>query len=119
LRCLADESVDSAITRRLRREGHDVRSVAEEYPGSSDEEVAAIALADERILLTEDRDFGRLVYARLQATCGVILMRYPARARVGFPEEMVELLGKYNEQLVGAFVVAQPGRSRIDRLPSA
>jgi predicted nuclease of predicted toxin-antitoxin system len=58
-------SLDMSLVRALRRDGHDVLAVAETSPGTPDEEVVRLAQADDRIVLTEDRDFGRLVYAQL------------------------------------------------------
>ena len=63
LRFLADESCDFAAVRALRTEGFDVLSVAEALAGADDVDVIALALRERRILLTEDKDFGQLVYA--------------------------------------------------------
>ena len=63
LQFLADESCDFAAVRALRTEGFDVLSVAEAMAGADDESVIALSLRDNRILLTEDKDFGQLVFA--------------------------------------------------------
>src|SRR4051812_21797708 len=81
IKFLADESADMAIVRALRAAGYQVRAVGEEFGGASDEEVSDRALADDSILLTEDRDFGRLIYLQRRGTRGVIYFRYPATAR--------------------------------------
>ncbi|MBI4219547.1 MAG: DUF5615 family PIN-like protein, partial [Chloroflexi bacterium] len=60
MRFLADESSDIRVAQALRRAGHDVVAVAETARGAPDREVLETALKDRRILLTEDRDFGRL-----------------------------------------------------------
>ncbi len=78
---LADESADFAAVRALRADGHDVVAVAEIAGGAPDDVVLELARTSGRILLTEDKDFGQLVYADRQATGGVILIRFPARAR--------------------------------------
>ena len=117
MRFLADESVDIAVVHALRLAEHDVLAIAEEHPGASDEDVTNLASADKRILLTEDRDFGRLVYARLQDVAGVVYMRYPGRVRSEFAQDVVALVETRGERLTGAFVVLQPGRTRISRLP--
>lgn len=72
---------------------------------------------DHRILLTEDRDFGRLFYAQLNAAEGVVYMRYPAGTRREFAQSVVKLVRDEGEKLIGAFVVMHPGRTRISRLP--
>jgi len=61
--------------------GHEVAKVDDLAPGSEDEPVAAMANAHSSILLTEDRDFGRLVYVLNRGLHGVIYVRWPAHAR--------------------------------------
>jgi len=117
LRLLADESVHMAVVRELRSAGQDVLAIVEDRPGSSDEEVAALANSDHRVLLTEDRDFGRLVYAQLAAAEGVVYMRYSAGTRRDFARSVVNLIADEGDRLIGAFVVMHPGRIRISRMP--
>jgi predicted nuclease of predicted toxin-antitoxin system len=117
MRFLADESVDMAVVRALREAGHDVRAIAEDEPGAGDATVAERARADERTLLTEDRDFGRLVFALNQPTGGVIYMRYNAARRLAFASEVASVVAREDHRLLEAFTVIQPGRTRIGRLP--
>ena len=58
-----------------------------------------------RILITEDKDFGQLVYAKMQKTGGVIFIRFPARVR------------RRGQRLIGSFTVLQPGRVRTGPRP--
>jgi predicted nuclease of predicted toxin-antitoxin system len=60
---LVDESCDFAVVRALRAAGHDVKAIAEVCPGVSDEKVMEIGIEEGRVLLTEDKDFGWLVFA--------------------------------------------------------
>jgi predicted nuclease of predicted toxin-antitoxin system len=117
LRLLADESVDIAVVQALRQEGHDVVAIVEARPGTSDQDVAEIARTEGRILLTEDRDFGRLAFAELKALGSVVYMRYPSALRLEFAREVVEFVRDRDQQLAATFVVLQPGRARIGRLP--
>jgi hypothetical protein len=57
------------------------------------------------------------VYAQASASTGVILIRYPAPARTGLPSQILNLVQHLGDDLVGAFVVVQPGRTRITRSP--
>jgi predicted nuclease of predicted toxin-antitoxin system len=110
---LADESCDFAAVRALRADGYDVTAVAEVAGGAPDEVVLALALASDCILLTEDKDFGQLVHANRQATGGVILIRFPARARGSLGATVVAAVRLLGERLIGRFVVIQPGRVRL------
>jgi len=110
---LADESCDFAVVRALRVAGHSVLAVVEASPRADDEDVLELACREERVLLTEDKDFGRLVYADQQATGGVVLVRYPAAARTRLPGDVVQLVNTRSNDLLGRFVVIQPGRIRL------
>jgi hypothetical protein len=85
VKLLADEGVDAAIVTRLRSDGHDVVYVAELSPGITDEAVLELANANERILVTTDKDFGELVF-RLRpsrALAGATLDRQGRCRRAG------------------------------------
>ncbi len=70
---LADENIPSHLVRQLRGLGHDVRYAAELEPGLNDEEWLDAARHDDRTLITDDKDFGELVFRRRMLTCGVVL----------------------------------------------
>lgn len=117
LRFLADESCDFAAVRALRTEGFDVLSVAEASAGADDDVVMALALREGRILLTEDKDFGQLVFAAGTKSVGVVLVRFPVSARSTLGARMLDLVRKHADRLTGSFVVLQPERIRISGLP--
>lgn len=72
-----------------------------------------LAFREHRILLTEDKDFGQMVYADSQQSSGVILIRYPASARRTLPEAVVTLVSGLAADLSRSFIVITPGRVRI------
>lgn len=56
--------------------GHDVVWIREAAPGSSDTAVLARALAEDRLLITLDKDFGELVFkCGATASRGIVLFR--------------------------------------------
>jgi hypothetical protein len=59
VRWLVDECVDAALAILLRELGHDVIYMSDVAPRATDTEVMARAYSENRILLTEDKDFGR------------------------------------------------------------
>ena len=115
MRFLADESCDFAAVQALRASGHDVVSVAEAARGAEDLVVIELARSQRRILLTEDKDFGQLVFAAARPTGGVILILWPVTARGNLGVALVELATTQGDALAGAFVVVEPGRVRISR----
>lgn len=116
MRFLADESCDFIVVRTLRAAGHDVAAVSEITPRADDSDVISLAVHEKRILLTEDKDFGQLVFAHGQNASGVIFLRFPVEARKQIAEEVVKLVGERGEKLAGSFVTIQPGRIRISKI---
>ncbi|MCY4551898.1 MAG: DUF5615 family PIN-like protein [Defluviicoccus sp.] len=64
MKLLANENIPLDSVRSLRSGGHDVVSISEQSPGISDEDVIRIARAENRIIVTFDRDYGELVFRR-------------------------------------------------------
>jgi len=110
---LADEGCDFGVVRALREAGHNVTAVAEVTPRAEDQGVLELARRQQRILLTEDKDFGQLIYADEQAMGGVVLIRYPAGVRSHLPGDVLRLVSERGDDLVGRFTVMQPGRVRL------
>ena len=74
MRFLANENVTATVIRELRQRGHDVLSAKESMRSHKDEVILARAQAEERIVVTHDKDFGELAFrSQLPASCGVIL----------------------------------------------
>lgn len=113
MRFLADESCDFAVVRALRSAGHDVAAVRDLAPGAPDEDVVRMTRVQERVLLTEDRDFGRLVFASTYESPGVLYLRFPANARQTMVDTVLMLVERQDLRLNQHFVVVQPGRIRI------
>ena len=113
MRFLADESCDFAAVRALRAAGHDVLAVSEFLQRSVDEQLMEMAYTEGRILLTEDKDFGRLGFAGQLNTAGVILVRFPATARAALAASVTQLVSQLGPKLTGSFVVLRPGSVRI------
>jgi predicted nuclease of predicted toxin-antitoxin system len=113
MRLLADESCERSLIAALRSRGFDVRELGEAELGTADERLLQMAYQERRILLTEDKDFGNLVYANDRVACGIILVR----ARVGARSEVASLIHDLVVELAGAlhgsFVVVEAGRTQV------
>lgn len=75
-RLLADENIPRAVVIILREKGYDIVSVWELRPGMGDEEVVELAVKESRIIITFDKDFGRIALIK-HGVPGVILLRIP------------------------------------------
>ncbi|MBF6559436.1 MAG: DUF5615 family PIN-like protein [Candidatus Binataceae bacterium] len=114
---VADESCAGPVIRALREAGHDVIAIAEISKGIPDELVMKRAFAERRVLITEDADFGELVYVRERPSAGVILVKFDSRARRAKPTAVVEAVAKLGVRLRDGFAVIAPGRVRLARRP--
>ena len=110
---LADECCDFTIVRTLRADGHDVLAMAEGRVRTDDRDLLELALRDDRILITEDKDFGWLVFAARLESPGVVLVRYPALSRASLGRDMQGLIRTHGSSIAGNFVVVRPGSFRI------
>ena len=110
---LADESCDFAVVRALRANGYDVLAVCEYASRSVDSDLIIQAYRERRILLTEDKDFGWLVFVSHLDSAGVILIRFPGNVRETLAQNVLHLVQENGEDLVDAFTVIQPGYIRV------
>jgi predicted nuclease of predicted toxin-antitoxin system len=116
VRLFADENCDFSVVIDLRLAGYDVVSITEQMAGADDQTVIDFACSERRLLLTEDKDFGQLVFAAAKQHSGVILIRYPAAARSALSAAAVKLLSDSGESLYSRFAVLEPGRVRVTQL---
>jgi len=112
MKFLLDENAEYAIAEFLKGLGHDVRIIGLDYPaGLSDEEVLRIANEELRILITNDRDFGQLIFRERMAHSGVIFFRLgeqPVTEKIGL---LARILREHPHGL-DAFVVVTRHRIR-------
>ncbi len=70
-----DESVDYSIVKELRNKGYNVYAISEQLPSIPDKEVLSVAFQNNALLITEDKDFGELVYRFQLPHKGILLVR--------------------------------------------
>lgn len=116
---LANENVPGEVVEAVRQAGHDVAWIGELSPGVDDGAVLAAALADGRVLVTFDKDFGDMAFRQGKtATRGVLLLRPRLRSPSYLAEFLLAVLGQAITW-EGSFSVAQEGKLRVVPLPVA
>jgi len=114
---LANENFPGDAVEALRNRGHDVLWVRVDMPGSNDGDVLSRATADNRILITFDKDFGELAFrAGLPASSGIILFRIPLTASSSIAELSVKVLESRTDWS-GHFSVIEANLIRMTPLP--
>ena len=117
MRLCANENIPEDCVHRLRQDGHDVFWIRETTPGVSDDAVLARAAAEDRLLITFDKDFGELVFRRgAKASQGVVLFRIPQPSAAAVAERVAVVLVS-REDWPDHFSVVEESTIRMRRLP--
>jgi predicted nuclease of predicted toxin-antitoxin system len=119
MRFLVDECTGPAIARWLRAQRHDVLSVYEKARGIDDDKVIQRAFAENRILITNDKDFGEKVYREQLPHRGVILLRLSDERPAIKIDVLERLLTGYADRIPGQFVVVTETKIRFARINPA
>ncbi len=92
--------------------GHDVVSALDRDPRATDEDILALALEEDRVLVTEDKDFGELVFVRrLPHPCIIRFVDMPIAEKVA---AMRELIDRYADAMQErALIVVTQHRIRV------
>lgn len=117
MKFVVDESSGQSIVNELRRLGHDAISIQELFPGIDDPPILEIAVDDERIVITNDKDFGELVYRSGLPHAGVVLFRLEDESAGNRVRMMKKVLQACGDKLIKSFTVATEKKIRI-RKPS-
>lgn len=92
--------------------GHDVLSARDGYAGASDRALLELAYREERVLLTEDKDFGELVFSlRLPHPCIVRFDELTADEGAAAIRNLIEFHSPVMRQ--GAIIVVSRNHVRI------
>jgi predicted nuclease of predicted toxin-antitoxin system len=114
---LANENFPLDAVEALRHAGHDVAWIRVDAPGSNDQQVLGRAVAEQRVLLTFDKDFGELAFhAGLPASCGIVLFRLEAPSAAVVAQWVLTAIQSRTDW-AGHFSVVEPGRIRVRTLP--
>lgn len=115
MKFLLDESADYPLAPYLKTLGHDVKTITIDFQRAlPDKDVLAIAKREKRILITNDRDFGELIFRQNLSHAGVILFRLGEESLETKKTALNTVLTKYAHEL-RHFIVVTPLGVRIRR----
>ncbi|GAP37734.1 DUF5615 family PIN-like protein [Piscinibacter sakaiensis] len=114
---LTDENIPRPAVLALRAAGRDVESVSERMPGASDLAVLRYAATSRRWLVTFDRDYGELVFARLAPSpAAIVFLRQGSHPPTWAAEAVLDVLAQV-EFAAGHLVVVSDRSLRRRPLP--
>ncbi|MBI3272850.1 MAG: DUF5615 family PIN-like protein [Planctomycetes bacterium] len=116
MRFLLDRCVGGRLAEWLRAQGHDVLESRERGPDPGDAEILRGAFSEGRVLVTNDKDFGQLVFVEKLAHAGLVrLPDVPPTQRITL---LAEVIARHAEALTaGAVVTVRGGRIRVSARP--
>lgn len=110
---IVDESTGASVIEYLRKAGHDVLAIRETLPQALDSDILTLAETEERILVTNDKDFGDLVFRSGKTHHGILLLRLRDERRQNKIRIIESVIDQYGSRLKGNFVVATERGVRI------
>ncbi len=110
-RIIAGERVAYRIVIGLRQEGMTVYSVSEQQLAIKDESVLEIAFENGALLITEDKDFGELVFRLQLPHHGILLIRInEAKYKIS---AAIAAISHHYDEMVDKFSVLNNNKLRI------
>ncbi|MBA3649234.1 MAG: DUF5615 family PIN-like protein [Chitinophagales bacterium] len=110
---IADENLEQYWIELLRDKRFEVFSIRDEKPGISDREIAEFVRSRNGCLITEDKDFGELIFSYGVKSLSVILLRYDQPRYSQIEPVLLKFLSDYVTPAENLFVTVTPGRVRV------
>jgi len=113
LKFLADVNVERGVVDYLRKLRYDVKWIPDFTGQMTDEDLLALANKERRIFITNDKDFGELVFLQKRVTAGVILFRVKGQRSRDKIRLVQKLMMGYTERLFNHYIVLTKNKIRI------
>lgn len=113
MKFLADVNIEKAIVDELRGLGYDTVWIAEEDPYLDDLSIFKITQKENRVLLTNDKDFGEIVFRQKLTPAGIILFRIKGQDVREKVKLLKKLLASNEGRIMKHFVVVTKEKVRL------
>ena len=113
IKFLIDENVGFTIIEYLRNQGYDTKSVSELFPSRDDIFIMNNAFQEKRIIITNDKDFGYLIFKSNLQALAIILLRFNDESPKFKIDAIKAILNLPQEKLLNHFIVANEDKIRI------
>lgn len=115
MKFLLDEDLSPKLTILLQKLGHSATHIREIQISLEDRQILEIAVSAQFIVMTEDKDFGELVFKKEKAHTGVIFLRLEDQTLANTQRVVKWLLSNYKDKIENSFttVTERDGKLRI------
>ena len=111
MKFLVDECTGIWVSKQLKQMNHDSVSVIECMKGAEDGEIVRRAIEEERIIITSDKDFGRL--AGFYKPPGIVLLRLKDERTENKLKMISYIIESYGERILGNVTVVSEKKIRM------
>lgn len=105
MRFVVDECTGPRVAAWLIEQGHEAISIFDDARGVTDDVVLDIANSGNYIQITNDKDFGEMIFREGRSHCGIIFLRLADERSAAKIEAIDRLIESYSDRLANAFVV--------------
>ncbi|MBI5857923.1 MAG: DUF5615 family PIN-like protein [Sphingobacteriales bacterium] len=110
---IADENVEQHWITLLQEHGYSVFSIRQNHPGISDTAVIDIVKEKKGLLLTEDKDFGELVFAYSFREVSILFLRYDQPHYFTVEKQLLKAIDLFHDSDKPVFVTVTKNKTRI------
>lgn len=107
-----DENVERYWISLIKNLGYPSISIAEVFPGITDKQVVEIVKSHEGLLVTEDKDFGELIFAHGITRVSVILLRYDQPQYLQIEKALLKCIKEYLDNPTKKFITISKTKIR-------
>jgi predicted nuclease of predicted toxin-antitoxin system len=111
-----DENIEEHWIQLAKKAGLDYFSIRESNSGITDREVIEIAKSKQGLIVTEDKDFGELIFSYGIKNVSVIFMRYDQPQYSQIEHYFIKCLLDYLENPQTCFITISKNKIRIRKM---
>jgi predicted nuclease of predicted toxin-antitoxin system len=113
MRFLVDECTGPAVAAWLRSAGFEVFSAYDQSQGASDSTILRRAFDEDWILITNDKDFGEMIFREQRQHRGVVFLRLSDERAPNKIAVLQKLLERHANRIPGNFITVTETSIRI------
>jgi predicted nuclease of predicted toxin-antitoxin system len=113
---IIDENVENYWIKLLSDKGFEILSISKDHPQITDRKVIEVAREKGGILLTEDKDFGQLVFAHGIKGLTVVFLRYDQPQYDQIENQVLETISQFYSSEENYFITIKKNSVRIRKI---
>ena len=113
---LIDESCGRKLCVFLCEKGFDTLFVGDIFPSTLDQNVLSYAKNEQRVLITNDKDFGELLFRLQLPSAGIIFLRLKNDTILHRQQHTLQVITSFSNKLSTSFIIVTEGKVRIRKL---